>query len=64
MPYELTPREMEFASLVVKGWTDAAMANALFVSRATVATHLQNIMAKVGVETREALETRLRSEGL
>jgi DNA-binding NarL/FixJ family response regulator len=55
---------MEVASLVLKGWTEAAIANGLFVSRATVATHLQNIMAKVGVETREALEARLRAEGL
>ena len=64
MSYGLTPREIEVASLVLAGQTDHQVANTLVISAMTVAAHLARIMAKVGVETREELISRLSNEGL
>lgn len=48
----LTPREREIAERLRAGATTAAIAAALFISRATVRNHVQNIFAKLGVHTR------------
>jgi non-specific serine/threonine protein kinase len=60
----LTRREIEVLRLVAASRTDQEIADALFVSRRTVNTHVSSILAKLGVDTRReaaalALERRL-----
>ncbi|HYJ69356.1 MAG TPA: LuxR C-terminal-related transcriptional regulator [Nocardioidaceae bacterium] len=51
----LTPTELDVVSLVVDGLTNPEIASRLFVSRATVKTHLSHIYAKLGVANRTEL---------
>jgi serine/threonine-protein kinase len=44
---DLTPREREVLALVAEGKTDRGIADALFVSRKTVETHVRSILAKL-----------------
>jgi predicted ATPase/DNA-binding CsgD family transcriptional regulator/tetratricopeptide (TPR) repeat protein len=48
----LTARELEVLRLLTSGLSNPAIADALFVSRRTVQTHLSNIYGKLGVATR------------
>ncbi|MEO1056230.1 MAG: LuxR C-terminal-related transcriptional regulator [Actinomycetota bacterium] len=48
----LTGREHDVASLVAKGMTNGEIADALFISRKTVSTHVSHILAKLGLSTR------------
>jgi DNA-binding CsgD family transcriptional regulator len=54
----LTAREREVLDIVATGATNAAVAEALVVSRATVKKHLDNIYAKLGVGFRAAAADR------
>ena len=56
----LTPREAEVAQLVGNGSTNAEIARALYMSLATVKTHLTQIYAKLGVRNRTQLAILLR----
>jgi DNA-binding CsgD family transcriptional regulator len=49
---ELSPRELEVAVLVADGLTNAAIAARLFVSRATVSSHVTHILTKLGFTSR------------
>lgn len=51
----LTTREREIAEAVAQGMTNAQVARALFVSTATVKTHLARIFFKLDVNTRVQL---------
>ncbi|MDN6175994.1 MAG: response regulator transcription factor, partial [Brevibacterium sp.] len=51
----LTAREREIAEAVAKGMTNAQVARSLFVSNATVKTHLARIFYKLDVSTRVQL---------
>ena len=51
----LTPAENQVVALVVEGMTNPEIADRLFVSRATVKTHLSHIYAKLGVANRTEL---------
>lgn len=53
----LTPREMEIAGLVASGRSNKAIAGELFISPATVARHVANIMGKLGVRSRTQIAT-------
>lgn len=53
-PQTLSPREREVIRLVAQGLTNRAIAAELFLSEKTVARHMSNIFAKVGVSTRTA----------
>jgi len=48
----LSPREREILTLLAEGRTQSQIAAALVISSKTVATHIQHILAKLGVHTR------------
>ena len=48
----LSPREMEVADLVAEGLANQAIARRLFLSRATVASHVAHILTKLGFSSR------------
>jgi DNA-binding CsgD family transcriptional regulator/tetratricopeptide (TPR) repeat protein len=50
----LTPREVEVLRLVAAGKTNRMIAEELYLSEKTVARHLSNIFAKLGVSSRAA----------
>jgi len=49
---QLTERELEVLLLVAKGLSNLEIADALFVSEATVKTHVSNVLAKLNLENR------------
>jgi DNA-binding NarL/FixJ family response regulator len=51
-PGMLTPREREVVALVASGLSNKAIAKQLFISPATAARHVANIMAKLGFNSR------------
>ena len=51
----LSAREIEILELVARGTTNREAAERLFISEATVKTHLIHIFEKLGVETRSAV---------
>jgi DNA-binding CsgD family transcriptional regulator len=58
----LTPRESEVLRLVGEGMRNAEIAEALWVSPATVRKHLENIYEKLGVHTRTAAVAHLQRQ--
>ena len=48
----LTAREREVLGLIVQGLTNEQIARVLFISRATVKTHVESILKKLGVSDR------------
>jgi len=59
--YNITGREREIILMVIQGKSNADIAGELFISLATVKTHLHNIYQKVGVDSRFDLLARVRS---
>lgn len=59
--YGITEREREIILKVVQGKSNADIASELFISLATVKTHLHNIYKKIGVDSRYDLLARVRS---
>ena len=60
----LTAREVEVLALVARGCTNAEAARRLYISEATVKTHLLHIFGKLGVDDRTAAVTRALERGL
>lgn len=60
----LTQREMQILSLVAAGLSNREMANKLFLSEATVKTHMRNISSKLGVHSRTQAIALARSRQL
>jgi DNA-binding NarL/FixJ family response regulator len=60
----LTAREVEVLALVAQGATNAEAARRLYISEATVKTHLLHIFGKLGVDDRTAAVTRALERGL
>jgi NarL family two-component system response regulator LiaR len=59
--HDLTPREREILTLMVRGQNNAAIAEQLFISRSTVKFHVSNILSKFGVDGRtEAVALAVR----
>jgi DNA-binding CsgD family transcriptional regulator len=62
--YGLTRRELEILGLIVEGWPNWRIAAALAVGQRTVDTHLEHILAKLGVPTRTVAAVRALRFGL
>ncbi|QCQ93145.1 response regulator [Rhodococcus sp. SGAir0479] len=61
----LTAREAELLTLLAEGLTNKELGKRLFISEATVKTHLAHIYAKLGVDSRAAaVSIALRREGI
>jgi DNA-binding NarL/FixJ family response regulator len=52
MRYQLTERELEILGLLAEGLGQREVADRLVISPRTVATHIQRILAKLGVRSR------------
>lgn len=63
-PDVLTPRETEVLRIVANGATNREAAQRLFVSEATVKTHLQHAYEKLGVKDRAAAVAAAYDRGL
>jgi DNA-binding CsgD family transcriptional regulator len=64
LPGGLTGREAEVLALVAAGKTNRAIADALFISEKTVASHLSHIFTKLGVASRSAATAWAYEHGL
>lgn len=61
---ELSDREVEVMSLVADGLSNRSIAKAMFVSEATVKSHLVHVFDKLDVESRTAAVAAARERGL
>ncbi|MFD8206823.1 response regulator [Streptomyces sp. NPDC059695] len=64
LPEDLTPREREVLALIGQGLPNRAIAERLFVSEATVKTHINNLFAKAGIRDRAEAVRRAIAAGL
>ena len=61
--YNLSPRELEVLEKLVAGLSNPQIAEALFISRATVKRHVSNIFTKLGVGNRtEAVALAIKDD--
>jgi non-specific serine/threonine protein kinase len=60
----LSPRELDVLRLIVEGQTDREIGETLFISHRTVMTHVSNILAKLGVESRTVAAARAVRDNL
>jgi DNA-binding CsgD family transcriptional regulator len=60
----LTPRELEVLRLIARGRTPGEIAEQLVISPKTVSSHLQRILAKMGVHSRLQAVARAYELGL
>lgn len=61
---QLTDRELAVLEAVARGLTNRAVAKDLFISEATVKTHLVHVYEKLGVDSRTAAVAAAREAGL
>ena len=64
LPDGLTPREGEVLRLIAAGRSNAEIAGELFISEATVKTHVNNLFAKAGLRDRAQAVTYAFRHGL
>ncbi|MFD6292392.1 response regulator [Streptomyces sp. NPDC060205] len=64
LPPDLTPREREVFTLIGQGLPNRAIAEKLFISEATVKTHINNLFAKAGIRDRPDAVRRAIAAGL
>jgi DNA-binding CsgD family transcriptional regulator len=59
----LSPRELEIAHMVAKGYANKNIASILEISSWTVSSHLRRIFSKLGVTSRAAMVAQLLDDG-
>jgi DNA-binding NarL/FixJ family response regulator len=64
LTYPLTERELEVLQLIVNGYSNASIAEELFITVGTVKTHVRNILNKLSVDDRTQAAVRALREGL
>ncbi|RAJ63631.1 LuxR family two component transcriptional regulator [Streptomyces sp. PsTaAH-130] len=64
LPRDLTRREREVLTLIGQGLPNRAIAEKLFISEATVKTHINNLFAKAGIQDRADAVRRAIAAGL
>ncbi|MCQ4212324.1 MULTISPECIES: response regulator [Streptomyces] len=64
LPQDITPREREVLGLIGQGLPNRAIAEQLFISEATVKTHINNLFAKAGIRDRADAVRRAIAAGL
>ncbi|MYT24089.1 response regulator [Streptomyces sp. SID7760] len=64
LPEDLTPREREVLALIGEGLPNRGIAERLFISEATVKTHINNLFAKAGIRDRADAVRRAIASGL
>ncbi|RPK54143.1 Transcriptional regulatory protein LiaR [Streptomyces sp. ADI96-02] len=64
LPADLTPREREVLTLIGQGLPNRAIAETLFISEATVKTHINNLFAKADIRNRVDAIRRAVAAGL
>ncbi|MGH2557900.1 MAG: response regulator transcription factor, partial [Thermomicrobiales bacterium] len=60
----LTPRELEVLRLLAAGRSNPRIAAALFINPRTATTHVSNVLAKLGVDSRTEAATYAVRHGL
>lgn len=60
----LTARELEVLQLIVAGKSNKDIGNTLFISEATVKTHVNSLLSKLGVEDRTQAATTALQRGI
>ncbi|MGN5635163.1 response regulator [Streptomyces sp. AC154] len=64
LPADITPREREVLALIGQGLPNRAIAEKLFISEATVKTHINNLFAKADIKDRADAVRRAIGAGL
>ncbi|MEU8543859.1 response regulator transcription factor [Streptomyces sp. NPDC048717] len=64
LPGDITPREREVLTLIGQGLPNRAIAEKLFISEATVKTHINNLFAKADIKDRADAVRRAIAAGL
>lgn len=64
LPGDITPREREVLTLIGQGLPNRAIAERLFISEATVKTHINNLFAKADIKDRADAVRRAIAAGL
>jgi DNA-binding CsgD family transcriptional regulator len=64
MPDGLTRREVDVVRLIAKGFTNAEIADRLFISQVTVAKHVHNLLEKTGMANRAEAAVYAARSGL
>jgi DNA-binding CsgD family transcriptional regulator len=62
--YGLTYREMQIVGLLIEGWSNTRIAGGLCIAERTVATHIEHILAKLGVASRTMAAARALRSGI
>lgn len=62
--YPLTDRELEVLQLIVEGYSNAAIADKLYITVGTVKTHVRNILNKLCADDRTQAAVRALRSGL
>jgi DNA-binding CsgD family transcriptional regulator len=63
-PYGLTPSELKVLTLLTRGLSNRAIADMLVVAPGTVRTHVESVLAKLGVANRTEAAVTATREGL